>query len=515
MMNGNGITEPLPGLLDDPQFSISDLPALTDFHIAPLKDPAPLKHSNVPLPLEPVTANGLSTSRNTRAGQHSERLPVKRTPQITPSDVLLAREAKKPHLAISELIEDVDAQPQQLPTYISLSVVEKSPIPTPSRIEARVEAGPVLKKPRLDYEIDVGSHEFGRQLPRPAQKEIPASRPAPLLPAMVTGLHEPPPSAALLPSMDLDQRPSGLRMGSSKINVKDILRDVSSKSPSPAPLPKPHPVPESIPHGPVFQPVSIQKETSSPVEADFPDPSPKDVKARRARRKWTDTETQDLLAGVQKYGIGKWKQILDDTAYSFVERSSVDLKDRYRVCAKDESTSAPSLITNMSKTGSVEQPQSPDSPSQLPTPQSNQTKQRRKRRAWTEVEDSSLLAGVAKHGFQWTAIHDDPQLELGHRRATDLRDRIRNKYPDGYKHAESAPFRSELKRAEKQRASELKRVDPKESLFGRLVSLHGNEKPFEREPERPSVTLPSLTLDDDDLGWNTRLPPLLPWEDLG
>jgi hypothetical protein len=516
MMNGNGITEPLPGLLDDPQFSISDLPALTDFHIAPLKDPAPLKHSNVPLPLEPVTANGISTSRSARAGQHNnERLPVKRTPQITPSDVLLAREAKKPHLAISELIEDVDAQPQHLPTYISLSVVEKSPIPTPSRIEA----GPVLKKPRLDYEIDLGNHEFGRQLPRPAQKEVPASRPAPLLPAMVTGLHEPPPSAALLPSMDLDQRPSALRMGSSKINVKDILRDVSSKSPSPAPPPKPHPVPESVPPVPVFPPASMQKETPSPIETEFTEPPPKDSKARRARRKWTDTETQDLLAGVRKYGIGKWKQILDDAAYSFVERSSVDLKDRYRVCARDESLSMPSLITTVSTTGSAEQPRSPDSPSQLPTPQSNQTKQRRKRRAWTDVEDSALLAGVAKHGFQWTAIHDDPQLELGHRRATDLRDRIRNKYPDGYKHAESAPFRSELKRAEKQRAkdasSEWKRVDSGDSSFRRLVPLHGNEKPFEREPERPSVTLPSLTLDDDDLGWNTRLPPLLPWEDLG
>lgn len=513
----NGITEPLPGLLDDPQFSISDLPALTDFHIAPLRDPAPLKHTNVPSPLEPVTAHVINTSRSARSSQRSDGLQVKRAPHITPSDVLLAREAKKPHLAISELLEDADAHPQQLPSFISLSVVEKSPIPSPSRLES----GPVLKRPRLEQDGEVNSHDVGRKLPRPAQKELPASRPAPLLPAMVTGLHEPPPSAALLPSMDLDQRPGILRTGSSQIKVKDILRDVSSSSPSPTPLAKrllPTNVSQSenVHLEQDFQTGLMHSEPSPVVEAEITVQSSKDPKARRMRRKWTDTETQDLLAGVRKYGVGKWKQILDDVAFSFTDRSSVDLKDRFRVCAKDDSSSSPAPTSSETwRAGIVEQPGSPDTASQHCLPQNSQSKQRRKRRAWTSAEDSALLTGVAKHGFQWTAIHDDPQLGLTHRRATDLRDRIRNRYPDGYKHAESAPFRSETKRAEKEKV----KAEADEPSTKRQALTHNSEKPREsekdKEPEKPAVTLPSLTLDDDDMDWDNRLPPLLPWEEIG
>ena len=215
----NGITEPLPGLLDDPQFAITDLPALTDFHIAPLRDPAPLRHTNAPPPLEPVTANA---SNSTRSNRHSPPRDVVRNtktlPTITPNDVFLARESKKPHLAISELLENADGSdsaPQQLPSFVSLSVVEKSPI----QASTSLEQGPAQKRLRLDQDGEYNSPEFGRQLPRPAQKELPVSRPAPLLPAMVTGLHEPPPSAALLPSMDPDKRP-------------DILRSISSKNSS-------------------------------------------------------------------------------------------------------------------------------------------------------------------------------------------------------------------------------------------------------------------------------------------
>jgi hypothetical protein len=36
----------------------------------------------------------------------------------------------------------------------------------------------------------------------------------------------------------------------------------------------------------------------------------------------------------------------------------------------------------------------------------------------------------------------------------------------------------------------------------------------DREPDRGGVTLPSLTLDDDDMLWDNRLPPLLPWDEI-
>ena len=511
----NGYAEPLPGLLDDPQFAIPDLPALTDFHIAPLRNPAPLGHANAPPPLEPVTASIINAGRSGRRspprdGLHSPR----RAPKITPNDVLLARESKKPHLAISELLENADGSdsaPHQLPSFVSLSVVEKSPIQSSTSLER----GPVQKRPRLEQDGECASHEFGRQLPRPAQKEMPLSRPAPLLPAMVTGLHEPPPSAALLPSMDPDKRPEVTRSSSSKIQVKDMLREVQSRSPSPN---------LTAANGPMYYSTqqsssqALAEETVSPAPAKpsaiagaDPAPSPpKDPKTRRMRRKWTERETQHLLAGVRKHGAGKWKQILEDPIFNFTERSSVDLKDRYRVCSKDEPKANPvstrpapapdpyfaAVADNWMSRIPLSRPQE--------SIQAPLNKQRRKRRAWTNSEDESLLKGVTRHGFRWTAIHDDPELELSHRRATDLRDRIRNKFPDGYKHAESAPLRSVAKKAEKGR-DVIEREDEESKDL---------EK--EKEPEKAGFTLPSLTLDDEDstMDWDNRLPPLLPWDEI-
>ena len=523
--------EPLPGLLDDPQFAIPDLPALTDFHIAPLRNPAPLKHTNAPSPLEPVTANAIST---TRSGRRSPRPEGFR--EIRPSDVLLARESKKPHLAISELLDDnggPDIIPQQLPSFVSLSVVEKSPIQSSSSLGSR----PLHKRPRLEQDGEPTSHDIGRQLPRPAQKELPISRPAPLLPAMVTGLVEPPPSAGLLPSMDPNKRPEILRTASSKIEVKDILRDVTSRSPTPAKvnvgtavLLHDHVQPLASSHEDLSE--TATEEMSLPAKMDCPpNLSPNDPKARRVRRKWTKDESSDLLAGVSKHGMGKWKQILDDPDFKFTERSSVDLKDRYRVCSKDSpaTKAKPGSSNGLDASTISDAAPKPNSSASPPTADPSHRKERRKRRAWTLAEDDALVAGVKKHGFQWTTIHDDPDLDLGHRRATDLRDRIRNKYPDGYKHAGTAPLRSEIKKAEKQKLrngstiagpdadddTTIREDAEKEEVNLSFESEKSRYPEKEREPEKSGVTLPSLTLGDDDMDWDNRLPPLLPWDDIG
>ncbi|RMZ85855.1 hypothetical protein DV737_g465, partial [Chaetothyriales sp. CBS 132003] len=439
----NGISEPLPGLLDDPQFQLPDLPALTDFHIAPLRDPAPPRHLNAPLPLEPVTENAINSGRGSRPTPQTEPAEPKKTPLITPSDVLQARESKKPHLAISEIIEHNDgpeAPPVQLPSFVSLSVVEKSPVPASLAITAATHAS---RRPRLDQEADTAAaHEFGRQLPRPPHKEHFLSRPAPLLPAMVTGLHEPPPSAGLLPSIDLDQPPAAARKATAKIQVKDILMDVddsktlSAKVPTLPPPPRepagagPLSKEDAPPVEPAVPPRSLDKRPEAQAKGDSKDGH---VKARRARRPWTEAEAQDLLRGVGKHGVGRWKQILEDPSFHFNDRTTVDLKDRHRVSMKEKDGPAPAAA---------------DSPAA--------------RRAWTPGEDERLIKGIQKHGFQWTNIHDDPNLDLAHRRATDLRDRIRNKYPEGYRRAD-------------------------------------------------------LTLDDDNdaMDWDNTLPPLLEWDDLG
>ncbi|OQU97914.1 Myb-like DNA-binding domain-containing protein [Cladophialophora immunda] len=707
----NGIIEPLPGLLDDPLFQIPDLPALTNFQIAPLRNPAPSRHANVPLPLEPVADNSLGNGRPSKNAPHPVDSPERRkAPKITPNDVLLAREAKRPHLAISELLE-ADHGPEPVPTYlpsfISLAVVEKSPIQTPSFLEHPHS----LRRLRLDADNEHVGLDWTRHLPPPAQKEERHNRPAPLLPAMVTGLHEPPPSAALLPSMGLDslravvaglhEPPSSALLPSidleprnatitglhdpqpaallpsiysesihttgtglhepppppvaqlpsidldpihaisrpvttSRIHVRDMLTESVQPDPEPylpdpepnqpdpepaildpdpyhqgselyhpspepynpgpesdqpdiEPEPEPEPEPVPVPSGPIidrritFTRAYLRNNTVSPDEIRqripkvihpvWKETTRKSFK-RRTRRRWTDAETADLFAGVEKHGIGRWKQILDDPSFNFLDRNSVDLKDRYRVCINDRPSSRSD--TNLR----ADSPIAEASPSieilgirhcrekadQMSSGQGS--KQRRKRRAWTDREDENLLEGVARHGFQWTAIHDDPDLDLSHRRATDLRDRIRNKFPDGYKHAESAPLRSEVKKAEREaQAAEPTPWDvavpgrelnatqattraqwesenvtatdkstttapptqPRSIRPGGLTrddvdkdrenmqEEHDREREGEAEKEQlqPPVTLPSFSLGFyDDMDWeDNRLPPLHDWDE--
>ncbi|KAK1356424.1 hypothetical protein POM88_049680 [Heracleum sosnowskyi] len=56
------------------------------------------------------------------------------------------------------------------------------------------------------------------------------------------------------------------------------------------------------------------------------DPKP----LRRKRRFWSNLEEDTLRAGVQKYGMGNWKLILNMYKDIFDERTEVDLKDKWR-----------------------------------------------------------------------------------------------------------------------------------------------------------------------------------------
>ncbi|KAE8354251.1 hypothetical protein BDV28DRAFT_88986 [Aspergillus coremiiformis] len=69
----------------------------------------------------------------------------------------------------------------------------------------------------------------------------------------------------------------------------------------------------------------------------------------------------------------------------------------------------------------------------IPEPHFTMKSRRRSRRPFTVAEDEALLKGYAVHGFQWTLIQQDTRLNLGHRRATDLRDRFRTKFPHAYR----------------------------------------------------------------------------------
>lgn len=61
---------------------------------------------------------------------------------------------------------------------------------------------------------------------------------------------------------------------------------------------------------------------------------------------------------------------------------------------------------------------------------------RRERRPFTQQDDDQILEGLQLYGPAWTKIQRDPRFDLSTRQPTDLRDRVRNKYPDMYKHIE-------------------------------------------------------------------------------
>ncbi|KAK5936910.1 hypothetical protein PMZ80_010848 [Knufia obscura] len=571
-MNGT-----LPGLLDDPNINTS-LPTLNDVRIPPLRNPAPSRNGQAPLPLELIDRDYLNEYErpNFTFGNHDDDVRG-RVAHFAPADPssTTSRETKKPHLAISELVDapsESDSAPVQLPSFVSLSVVEKSP----TQKQLNLNDGFPNKRPRLEAEPDVSSHDVNRLLPRPIQKDDKHVRP--LLPAMVTGLHEPPPSAALLPSMDPDARPALHRSSTSKMQVKDILHETQKTSNGRPPermLNTPEVAAAELPKLAEIESAVTDTDTpSTTASATFTVQAPsKESKVRRTRRKWTQAETDDLLAGVKKHGFGKWKQILNDPAYTFVERTSIDLKDRFRVFSKDYPDAQPD-VGNDDET----QPDSTEAGTDTQINQASSTnttlnRQRRKRHPWTKEEDQALLNGVQKYGFQWTDIHNDPDLGLNHRRATDLRDRIRNLYPDGYKHAEARPLRAEVKKAEKAgkketpagtlyapaghmdnvsfSSSTTSRATPthapapaptstarnmprRQTTSGRVPSIASLTRDTEEKeaPARPGaprrskttidasnaensgITLPSLALDaaDDTDGWDNTLPPFINWE---
>jgi hypothetical protein len=63
---------------------------------------------------------------------------------------------------------------------------------------------------------------------------------------------------------------------------------------------------------------------------------------------------------------------------------------------------------------------------------------RRKRRPFTKQDDEEILDGLNQYGPSWTRIQRDPKYHLSSRQPTDLRDRVRNKYPEIYANIEKA-----------------------------------------------------------------------------
>ncbi|KAI9778225.1 MAG: hypothetical protein M1835_004985 [Candelina submexicana] len=381
--------------------------------LPPLQDPSPLRTSSRPLPLEPIT----STSKDAQ-------------PSISnPSSHSKASTAKAKTAHLSE----PPARHKKLKGF----GLSSSPV-TP-RIRHTLERGEEStslqsnstprKRQRVDEGIALG--EFV-QLPKPQQKgKKPPSLPI-SAPTVVNGLNAPPPSAALFPPI-----------------TPSSFHDAHGRNP-------------------------LNTTTSSPETAEAEQPPSSAVLERktdgdkkpnaRPRKKWSEEETKDLLRGVVRFGIGNWKKIVASREFRFNGRSSVDLKDRFRTCCPEQyrqhlkngrsiqadNEKVDSFTKQISSKPNSQHEALSDSvlPEKPRAPRSHRKKpedlvllgidgpfpkaKRRERHPFTKTEDAALFRGFKKYGSAWKLIQEDSTFSLHNRRATDLRDRFRNKYPKEY-----------------------------------------------------------------------------------
>lgn len=296
------------------------------------------------------------------------------------------------------------------------------------------------------------------QLPQPAKK--PKAHQAPFMPPIINGLFEPPPNVALFPpiaSSAFDDTDAG---------QSKLLHELSYSPPGPRLSPEPD--------QPVPKPRASRKRSSKP------------------RRKWSEEETNHLLMGVDRHGVGRWTNILDDPDFLFNSRSAGDLKDRFRTCCPEEmrvtdvdKTKARAKGPFASKTSPPNKSEKPDDESVdtvmadagdvLPTKDQQTSSspagsdgrpakksrahrmkvsdlvglgitgpfkkaRRRERTTFTSRDDQEILQGLETYGPTWSKIQRDKRFHLGNRKPTDLRDRVRNKYPYIYQRIEKGVF---------------------------------------------------------------------------
>ncbi|TEA20144.1 40S ribosomal protein S4 [Colletotrichum sidae] len=305
------------------------------------------------------------------------------------------------------------------------------------------------------------------QLPQPVKKQKPIQpQVMPAMPPIINGLHEPPPDAALFPPISSND------FNEPESNQLKPLRD--------------------------FPQASEDQDAEKPVDADSnPSKSSKAgsgktrKKAMKPRRKWSEAETNHLLLGVNRHGVGKWTDILADPDFNFNDRTAGDLKDRFRTCCPNElrrenidtklsSAVAPPVTaaepktkakaktgllsenilisheevsyTDQSQLGQADLDGGPrtkksrahrkklEDLAELGIHGPFKKSHRRERRPFTDQDDKQILEGLDKYGPAWTKIQRDPRFSLSGRQPTDLRDRVRNKYPSVYQQIEKGLF---------------------------------------------------------------------------
>ncbi|CCU82473.1 unnamed protein product [Blumeria hordei] len=426
-MNGSNTIEPhLIALLND---SHSDLETPPSLELPPLNDPNILKVPCRPLLLEPDA--------------------IERNQKPSPSSQIASTHNKLPASTDNGeiLFKEKDNTKSDRDNCTAASTVAKCSIGGLTRQSLHtilddndIQSSSTSKK---RHQIEPNMEEFV-QLPQPPKKQKATKQ---VVPPIIIGLFEPPLQATLFPPIasssfhDSHGRNSlntiPLRARLRKETLADTQKSTEEKS------------------------ITTTNQLQEPKKV-------------ATRNKWTDDETNQLLLGVHKHGVGCWTDILGDSNFSFNGRSPSDLKDRWRTCCPNELRKKASPKTRKERTkksiqikpnlnsattsentftenkiilaNSTTKNSVPvttlrkrshrkklEDLAQLgiegPIRQSN----RRERRQFTEDEDSAIIEGYNTYGPAWSKIQKDPKLKLQSRQPTDLRDRFRNKFPDKFR----------------------------------------------------------------------------------
>ncbi|KAL5114220.1 hypothetical protein ACEQ8H_007872 [Pleosporales sp. CAS-2024a] len=401
-----------------------------------------------------------------------------------------AQDSTKPRAPIAQVLNDIDSAQDVVASPSSLHVPQAAPfggkladllLETPDRLQPN-------ERRRTEHQYDEPLRTAGENpvfklplLPQLPAKTAERNR----IPPLLQGLHQPPPlppSSRLFPPItdgasgfeqDIRDRIQSqeARVRASKEIVLtrpdevDELNDVDAEHDNDG-EDEAQPTQLAQTQYTDIAPASID----DGIEALSPAEKPKGKK----RKRWSDDETRDLLLGVSRFGIGKWKRILQCPDYTFHGRTAVDLKDRFRVCCPPEGSKArrqkrqgaetddalTSARAVMHLDDGIES-HSEDGPSNrvssqkepliegghgeplitnpkllelgINTPFARST--RRPRRRFTSQDDENLRKGFEKYGAAWHSMRDDKELGFDTRHPTDLRDRFRIRYPEAYSQA--------------------------------------------------------------------------------
>jgi hypothetical protein len=340
------------------------------------------------------------------------------------------------------------------------------------------------------------------QLPQPPKKQKATQQ---VVPPIIIGLFEPPPQAALFPpiaSSSFHDSHGRNTLNTVPLKVNELDRSRQDDSPSPI----------------------VRKKKKDKGKR------PRDVKVRR---KWTEEETNKLLLGVSKHGLGRWTDILEDPSFSFNGRSGVDLKDRFRTCCPAElrgkSPKDPNLKADDQgmENGTSKNPRknksSPFTGNILVEADFSFSKSRRsrahrkkledlvqlgiegpfrksgrrERKSFSGQDDHEILMGYEIYGPAWTRIQRDPRFHLQSRQPIDLRDRFRNKYPEKFRSDELKDSRHIARQAQKIDKSEKKNISSSQrpSLVQSSSSREGLriQQIISSEPEVDKLTSKALS----------------------